>query len=113
ALPKEPFGPFRSSNKIFNKVSGAIGGTPAPQPAAVEKPNADLWTSIAQPLLKARCLTLTLDLDNKLHGKVKLDFDGDEHAGNGVKAVRAGLEAAREALASVTQDLERDLRDGP
>src|SRR5262249_17790778 len=90
-LPKDPFGPFRSSTKTFNSVGSVVGSPSASEPPPVEKPKADLWVSVAQPLLQARCLTLTLDLDSKLHGNVKLDFDGDEHAFSGAKAVRAGL----------------------
>jgi hypothetical protein len=117
ALPTEPFGPFQAS-KTFKSVSSVIGDPPAAQqPAptapAVEKPRTNLWTTFAQPLLKARCITLTFDLDSELHGKAKVDFAGAEEAENGVKAIRAGLQAAREALAAAARDSERDLREGP
>jgi hypothetical protein len=113
ALPKEPFGPFRSTTKTFTAVGNTIGSAPAPQPPAVPIPKDVAWTSIALPLLKARCLTVTLDLHSKLHGQVKLDFGDDEHAASGAGAVRAGLQKARESLAEVITGVERELRDGP
>jgi hypothetical protein len=108
ALPSDPFGPFRSAQTTFNTVGNVIGSAPAP----AAKPKADPWATVAKPLLKARCLTLTFDLDSQLHGNVQLDFDSAEQTETGVKAVRAGLEATREAIATAIGDLEREVREG-
>jgi hypothetical protein len=114
ALPKHPFGLFRSSTTTFQQVGSTIGEPatqPAPRTAAGSK--SELWTSVAQPLLRARCLTLTVDVDRRLRAAVQLNFDGDADADSGARAVRAGLQAAREALADAAADLEREVRDGP
>ncbi len=120
AWPKEPFGPFRPVNKTFTSVSKTIGVAPpakdaAPPPKAPANPPAQkpgLWSTFMQPLLKARCVTFTFNLDQKLHAKVKLDFAGEDQAAGGVKSVRAGLDAFGESLVGSIDELERELREG-
>jgi hypothetical protein len=107
-LPKQPFGPFLPP-KTFGRVADQVNGKSA---AAVNTVN-PLWDTFAQPLLKARCITLTFDLDRGLRGSAKLDFGGDEDADCGAAAVRTGLLAARAAIGAAIAEAQRDLRDGP
>jgi hypothetical protein len=109
-LPKEPFGPFAPPPRSFSEVADAIGGNPAASSAKAANP---LWGSVVQPLLKARSLTLSIDVDSKLRGTARLDFSNEDDAANGATAVRAGVQAARDAIAAAVADVQRDLRDGP
>src|SRR5262249_52279310 len=72
----------------------------------------DLWKSFAKPLLSARCVTLTADLDKNLRAGLKLDFAAEEQAKAGVQALKVGFKAARESLATESQKLEQQIRKG-
>jgi hypothetical protein len=106
-LPKQPFGPFVPP-KTFSQVADQINGKPAPVNTANP-----LWETFAQPLLKARCITVTFDLGSDLRGSAKLDFGSADDADHGAVAIRTGLQAARGAISVAIAEAQRDLRDGP
>ncbi len=64
-----------------------------------------------KPLLEARSLTATLDFGPKLEIDVRLGFANDQAAQAGEKALRAGLDAARQALEQPIAMLKATLAD--
>jgi hypothetical protein len=62
-----------------------------------------------QPLLNAQVVTAALDLGKETRLDVRVHFSQEEQARAGEKAVQAGLEMARAALANPIQEVERQL----
>jgi prepilin-type processing-associated H-X9-DG protein len=65
-----------------------------------------------RPLLQSRSATLALNLDRDLAVRLRLDFAGEAEAGAGVKALNAGRDLARQAIARASRLVADRLRDG-
>lgn len=66
-----------------------------------------------QPLLQARCLTFTADVEKETRISLRLDYAKEEDAKNGEKALRTALDMARGALSFPLSELEAKLDKDP
>lgn len=62
-----------------------------------------------QPLLDARAGMVAYDFSKNLTAVVRLDFSRDDEAEAGAKALRAGMEMARQGLAQPIRELEQKI----
>jgi hypothetical protein len=83
-------------------------------PASLAKENfANAIPQNLQPLMKARSITFTADFDKETQVAVRLDYEKEEQAKTGEKALRAALDMARGALSFPISELEAKLDKDP
>jgi hypothetical protein len=84
-----------------------------PSRFAIDPPVKLLLPPDLRPLLEARSATVALNLDKDLDMRLRLDFAGEAGAGAGVKALNAGRDLARQAIARASRLVADRLRYGP
>jgi hypothetical protein len=72
-----------------------------------------LFPPAIHPLLQARSTTLTFNLNKDLHLNLRLDFAQEDQAVAGVKALCAGRDLGREAIARAIKKVGRQLSQVP
>jgi hypothetical protein len=76
-----------------------------------KEPNAKFAPPSVQTLFEARCATFALDMDKEARLMLHLDYEKDDAAKTGEKALRDTLELARMGLGMGIQELEQQLKN--
>ena len=94
--------PMFNSRSTFTTVGTKIGAAGAAEPA----PKKEKWAT--EPLLKARCLTITADVDKELKVAGCFELGNAKEADAARLSLRQGIDLAVNSLAKRADDHQRD-----